>query len=443
MSMAQNLSEGYDTGQHSQHQSAEIEHAIKNYRIIVEHVNDIDTDKRREMKRRLLVAIIDHVNKLEESLSNTNRHISDENKKRILIEIHELKDLSSRSLLCDDQSQSYEWDQSPLVLFLSLASDVGKFSTSDPRTNGKQSSDLSATGQDWGQLSDFFAYLRQLKFHKYQTVENGKPKGSYWPGLPTCVMALIPLETLYQNDSKIMISASADRFAYNETANLDTLNKRDQRLANLESECIGFRKKQMESVKWYSEEMKTEYDLRQEKIEKLEKSLKHTKHEGNQAKLEAFEMLKKAKKLQKENTTSQQEEQDLAEAVETAAQKKKAADDKAKEDENGIQKKIKTLEEENPPDASEARVPVYLPVIISTWHPDGTYLPTCFLDCRRFRFIRPLGAEKEESLYKSKKREVVYPATSCAEWDGFVNWTAQCCLKEKAETVKPELLAQS
>ena len=126
-----------------------------------------------------------------------------------------------------------------------------------------------------------------------------------------------------------------------------------------------------------------------------------------------------------------------------------ATDENAKEEEdsikeeNSIKEEINTLETENPPDAGDASMPVYLPVIISTWHPDGTYLPTCFLDCRRFRFIRPLGAEKQESLYKSKKREGVYPATSCAEWDGFVNWTAQCCRKEQTKTVIRKSLLHS
>ena len=55
-----------------------------------------------------------------------------------------------------------------------------------------------------------------------------------------------------------------------------------------------------------------------------------------------------------------------------------------------------------PPNASDARVPVSLPAIISTWNPDGTYLPPCFPDRRRFWCIRPLGGGKSDKVTLSK-----------------------------------------
>lgn len=91
-----------------------------------------------------------------------------------------------------------------------------------------------------------------------------------------------------------------------------------------------------------------------------------------------------------------------------------------------------TVEKEKPVETVDANVPVYLPVIMSTWNPDGTYLATCFLDCLRFRFIRPLGAEKAEPSYKSRSTGPIYPETACAEWDGFVNWISHCGSGDKA-----------
>lgn len=74
------------------------------------------------------------------------------------------------------------------------------------------------------------------------------------------------------------------------------------------------------------------------------------------------------------------------------------------------------------------RVPVYLPVIISTWNPAGEYLPACGLDRLRFSILRPPEAEKKEQWSRQKafkSTDTMPTADSCAEWDGFVDFISR------------------
>ena len=72
------------------------------------------------------------------------------------------------------------------------------------------------------------------------------------------------------------------------------------------------------------------------------------------------------------------------------------------------------------------QVPVYLPVVMSTWKPDGQYLQACHLDNARFRVLRPPAAETIERLEGKKNNSSRMPTpTSCAEWDGFVEWSSR------------------
>lgn len=52
-------------------------------------------------------------------------------------------------------------------------------------------------------------------------------------------MALVPLESLYKAESKILISASLDKFEYDSTLDLELtiLRKRQKRLEQLELTC--------------------------------------------------------------------------------------------------------------------------------------------------------------------------------------------------------------
>lgn len=60
----------YDQGQLSKNEFTEIEKVIKNYRIIVDHVNTIDTDYKGKMTRSLLNAIFGYyIPKIEEFIS--------------------------------------------------------------------------------------------------------------------------------------------------------------------------------------------------------------------------------------------------------------------------------------------------------------------------------------------------------------------------------------
>ena len=429
------MAEGYDQGQLSKNKSEEIVKVLQNYQIIVDRVNAIDGNYKAETTRRLLDSIFVHyVRTIEHSIS-VDSCISDEDKRTIDSEITKLKNLRTQTLIpnCDDQSKGQEWHESPLVLLLSLALEDGTPSTSDPRGKGKHSTNSDARGQDWGRLSGFLDYLSQLEFKTYKT----EIVGSYWPGLPKCIMALIPLEIAEQNEFKIMISASLDKFEHDATQDLKglILDRRVQRLQCLETKCSKSRQEQIGSVRDYSDKTWTERDLRQTEVIERKKSLEEKRKQWNAKKQAAFEELNKTRKRLTELKKTQKGDRDELDQLskkETALlENKRKIDEEAKKEEAPLSAKISILEKATLSDADNAHVPVYFPAIVSTWHPDGSYLPTCFLDCRRFRFLRPLGAEKLETPYKSKEREAVYPATACAEWDGYVNWIAQCCREGK------------
>ena len=78
-------------------------------------------------------------------------------------------------------------------------------------------------------------------------------------------------------------------------------------------------------------------------------------------------------------------------------------------------------------------VPVYLPIVTSTWYPSGKYLRACPLDSLRFALFRPPEAERIEQSQRSTsktkeatvRKGLIPPESSCAEWDGFLNVMSQ------------------
>lgn len=75
----------------------------------------------------------------------------------------------------------------------------------------------------------------------------------------------------------------------------------------------------------------------------------------------------------------------------------------------------------------DSHVPVYFPVISSTWTPAGEYLPACGLDRLRFSILRPPEAEKEEQRARQRPFNFTAMPTeeSCAEWDGFIDFMSR------------------
>ena len=72
-----------------------------------------------------------------------------------------------------------------------------------------------------------------------------------------------------------------------------------------------------------------------------------------------------------------------------------------------------------------ASIPFYLPVVTSTWYPNGKYLRACALDSLRFAVLRPPEAQKveESQRYIAQKKpgkSHIPTETGCAEWDGFL-----------------------
>ena len=396
-----------DQAQSSKHECMEIERVIQNYNIIVSRVGIIDPEHKEDKTKRLLNIIFDcYIPKIEGYISSPTENIANEDKTRIENEITKLRAVKPKTDTTPGQeSQGRESHESPLVLLLSLALEIGEITASDPRENNKQSGLKNTKGQDWGRLSGFLDYVKELNFKSYTKQE--KQSSKYWPGLPYCVMALVPLGDFYQQKSEILLSASPDKFDYLGTQGLQNLllEKRAKRLAKLESLCNSNEKNQILSARSYSRKIKAWNDK---------------KAELEETKKQSCERLQRTnKELGKELQNQQEKSPALLsrkEAVEVELAKKMSAHAEA----------LEKWENESPLEALDANVPVYLPVIMSTWHPDGMYLATCFLDCLRFRFIRPLGAEKGEQTYKSKKTGNIYPETACAEWDGFINWISQC-----------------
>ena len=459
-----------DQGQPSQHISQEVEVVIENYEIIVEHVNKIDPDWKNEKTKRILDAIFhSYIPKIQASISTDNEPreddpITDDQIHDIEGKIEKLEAKKDGKELpkLDPEPAGHESHESLLVLLLSLAIELDKISVSDPRKDYRQSEvqqsdnqntrgqksgdqkpgdqkseDQKAGGQNWGQLSGFFDYLKQFRFRALETRSNvislheGKPKSAYWPGLPFCVMALVPYEDSDRKRFGILVSASADRFQYCLTEQLQNLSltKRELRLQNIERLCDEDRKNRITSLRKYSKLLTTWKSEQQEESKELEQKQRRVQEEvrakmnfrkHNDRQKELFQELKMAQKQ-----GDKQKEKVVESLKKEVSAKLAGINEKVNKEQKPLTEQLRKVKKEEPPNTPDPYVPVYLPVVVSTWQPTGEYLPTCLLDCHRFRFIRPLGAEKLETGYNSKNGTAIYPTTSCAEWDGFITWISK------------------
>jgi len=238
---------------------------------------------------------------------------------------------------------------SPVVLLLKLAEEKGVIAS----VRGQK---MDRHG--WGRVAPYRDYLRGLKFTSLPG-----PDGQYWPGLPSCILSLVPIWTSHET----VISASNDRFPA--TKSLEDTGRifRREQLSALHQSCT-----------------KAVF----ERIQELEEASKRFKRGWK---------TKKQKSRTCENSTTAEEEYYMTE-----------------DDYNLLVRRCEV-------------VPVHLPGILATWSPCGEYMPPCLLDYWRFRTLRPPRAEimdqRHWSLNEHKERVMkkrVWATDSCAEWAAFL-----------------------
>jgi hypothetical protein len=236
--------------------------------------------------------------------------------------------------------------QSPLVLLLYLALENGQISLSR---------ETEYSNQKWGRLGAFSKYLGELPFEPHSSVTSG----SYWPGVPSCLMTSFPIFATEQ-DFEVSIAASQDKF----------------------DSFVGLKACERKLRSARRRELRNSYDL------------------NTQGKIQAVQDFSDT--LRK---TEKEEWRSLFNKSQDMSFKKWEPHD------------LKPHE----------HVPVYLPIVATTWTPVGEYKPACALDSIRFRFLRPPAAEKQEILSKEieSKNTRIPTATGCAEWECFLSIMAQ------------------
>lgn len=337
---------------------------IENYTIIVDQANELDPSIESEITKRLQDAIFNcYIPELKKHLNSVRRPGLYEIEKAITF-----LDTKRTNVQHSTDYRSPKSSDSPLTLLLSLAIEKKKISDSRETQSGKH---------NWGRLGAFPSYLESLSFKR----STSKKDTEYWPGLPTCVMALIPIWA-HQTEYKISVSASADLFEFSaglkEYAYLRRMNRMkhlrrpfDKNTQNRIDSMTNFSKKFRENP--YSEELWGDSEMLQKNAN--------------------------AKKSDSENPLYSLKAHNLKQHKDW---------------------------------------PAYLPVVVSTWKPDGRYLRACPLDRVRFTFLRPPAAEiaennpqklsKAQRENKSVDRQLIanIPSErSCAEWEGFITWISQ------------------
>ena len=329
----------------------EFEKVIDNYAIIVDEARILDPSN-----EGVRGTIFDcYIPKLKKELRLLGRlaHV-----KRILSKIDELESKVERRVIAPWRSESYD---NPLTLLLSLAIEQGAITDSRETKSGND---------NWGRLGKFRDYLEGLDF-KSSTNKKGT---QYWPGLPYCVMALIPIWSP-KNKYKISVAASSDQFEF---------------LGALSEHAFKCRKARMKCLR---------KSLDEETQERIDEMINFSKTLRDNPYSETLWM--DSRKLQ--------------------------------EDADATEKNF--LYSLKPCDLKQHKDwPVYLPVVISTWKPNGEYMRACALDRVRFIASRPPAAERKENIPRYMKKPTgnsesqaseIPSETGCAEWVGFLNWINQ------------------
>ena len=315
---------------------AEITKTMRNYTIILNQANLLDSEYICDHTQNLLYALFKCcIPTLATELESLGIPEEEKESIRELIEsLYRLKKGEITKTISIDVNISHE---SPIVHLLHLA--VEKHAISWCRKSG---------AENWGRLTGFSEYLEKLKFEE----GTDRMRAPYWPGLPTCVMTYLPIEA---PQVQIGISTSLDKFEYFKKSKRLFWETRAKRLDWLQNQCTSTTAQKIDAVKKFSRELRDEskWEMIFENVDQLD---------SHNCKFQHF----------------------------------------------------------RPHDI----VPIYLPIVGSTWQPNGRYLRSCLLDGIRFAMLRPPAAEKMEQSHgtqKEGKNRRILPETSCAEWDAFVN----------------------
>ena len=335
----------------------EFDRVLDNYTILVDKARELDPSAECNTGR-LLQHIISgcYIPKLQKQMKLL---LSPQDQDKFQPRLDKLVSKEDKTSQIKYTPGSYE---NPLTLLLSLAIEKGDI-RDDRETQSEEN--------NWGRLGNFHGYLKSLEF-KFST---NKEHTQYWPGLPYCVMALIPI-WCPKEKYKISVSASPDQFPYLPAMNIFAFNRRKDRMESLRKSCHDKTNKRIDEMIEFSKTLRG--DHYSEKLwmdsSKLQEDANYDKHNNRLYSWKPYDL------------------------------------------------------------KSHKDWPVYLPVVVSTWKPDGQYLRACPLDRVRFITLRPPAAERAEtttrqrkkSSKESKSNDSEIPAeTSCAEWMGFLNWISQ------------------
>lgn len=135
---------------------------------------------------------------------------------------------------------------SPIVLLLKLANDKGDISF-DQEQN------------DWGRHCSVNKYLKSLNLKS-----NPAEEEKYWPGIPSCILSLVPVWTSHQ----IVISASNDRFLVTKALHKRGRAFRTARLDEMKASCTDTVREKISKLMSSSNKFKQKYEAPETVLQK-------------------------------------------------------------------------------------------------------------------------------------------------------------------------------
>lgn len=220
---------------------SEIEVVLENYEIILTQVDKMDPLHDSSITKQLLHTILDvHMPIiLKEELEQLKKQLKGN---KTCEAIHKITKMEDRYGKRSHDRSIMKPFLSPIVLLLKLAEEVKAFSFAQ-REEWKQ--------PDWGRLTSFREYLEGLQLRS----SRGRDK-HYYPGLPSCILSLIPVWTSHE----AVISASNDNFEA--TGNLRAMGHtlRSNQLCTLRERCTSRVQKRIQDLEKASIKFKKWYD---------------------------------------------------------------------------------------------------------------------------------------------------------------------------------------
>jgi hypothetical protein len=223
-----------------QRSRSEIEDVLENYDIILKEANKIDANHTSIYTRQLTYVIFKlYMPTLQKEVMRFAKALPNPEITGALK--NQIEKLESK--YGGRSSKDFPF-LSPVVLLLKLAekSDAISFD---------RSKEWCQPG--WGPLASFRTYLQGLKFKDCMDKDI-----SYWPGLPSCILSLVPV--WWTSHPAAVISASNDRFpatrALNELAN----RLRDEQLLKLRNSCAELVQKRIRELETSSPKFKAKYE---------------------------------------------------------------------------------------------------------------------------------------------------------------------------------------